>query len=244
MRRPSSYLAPMLLFCTLSGVPVDATAPPDDTLPTEVRKLVEEQRRQEEEFRREHQRRVRESRERLLAQLKAVQGRYTKDGDLDRAVAVRDEARRLEKQFADEVNLRARALIEAQAIENAVLAERQREKDREEAERGERARRERGVPAEVPLPPDLEVRGQVTAVSETGVIRIDRGRRQGLARGHTLEVYRFDPKPEWAGQLRLVEVGEGEALGVIVTPSNRKVTVFARDEVGTSILPKEASVRK
>jgi hypothetical protein len=86
------------------------------------------------------------------------------------------------------------------------------------------------------VPPPSDVQGTVSAV-RGDYISINKGSDQGLAKGHTLEVYRMSPKAEWVGRMRLVEVNNHEAVGIIIVPANRKVTVNKGDLVGSSILP-------
>lgn len=91
--------------------------------------------------------------------------------------------------------------------------------------------------ATTPQPPPSDVQGTVTAVTSDGYINVNKGSDHGLARNQTLYVYRMAPKPEYVGMMRLQSVNNHEAVGIIVEPRNRKVTVNKGDLVGSSILP-------
>ncbi len=89
-----------------------------------------------------------------------------------------------------------------------------------------------------PQPPPTDVQGTVTRVTEDGAyISLNKGSDHGLAKNQTLEVYRLNPKAEWVARIRIIQVNDHEAVGMIVLPSNRKVTVIKGDLVGSSILP-------
>jgi hypothetical protein len=89
-----------------------------------------------------------------------------------------------------------------------------------------------------PQPPPTDVQGVVTAVTADGTyISLNKGSDHGLAKNQTLEIYRLNPKAEWVGRIRIVQVNDHEAVGMIVLPANRKVTVLKGDLVGSSILP-------
>lgn len=89
-----------------------------------------------------------------------------------------------------------------------------------------------------PQPPPTDVQGVVTGVSSDGMyIGLNKGSDHGLAKNQTLEVYRMNPKAEWVARIRIVQVNDHEAVGMIVMPNNRKVTVLKGDQVGSSILP-------
>lgn len=89
-----------------------------------------------------------------------------------------------------------------------------------------------------PQPPPTDVQGKVVKVSDDGaLVSINKGSDHGLAKNQTLEVFRFSPKAEWVARIRIIQVNEHEAVGMIVLPQNRKVTVLPGDQVGSSILP-------
>jgi hypothetical protein len=95
--------------------------------------------------------------------------------------------------------------------------------------------------AEVQLPsqnpPPDDVKGTVTSVTPDGLVAISIGSDAGLLKGHTLEVFRTNPKPEYLGQIKLVEVGPHEAVGKILYPQYKK-RIQAKDEVASHIVPR------
>jgi len=117
---------------------------------------------------------------------------------------------------------------EKQNVEFARIIDEQRENALRSTSPGE---------ATKPQPPPNDVQGAVTAITDAGYISINKGSDHGLAKGQTLEVYRMSPKPEYVGLMRLLSVNNHEAVGIIVEPRNRKVTVLKGDLVGSSILP-------
>ncbi|HQR06231.1 MAG TPA: hypothetical protein PLN21_05390 [Gemmatales bacterium] len=87
-------------------------------------------------------------------------------------------------------------------------------------------------------PPPTDVQGVVTGVSSDGAyISLNKGSDHGLAKNQTLEVYRMNPKADWLARIRIIQVNDHEAVGMIVMPTNRKVTIVKGDLVGSSILP-------
>jgi len=76
--------------------PVHSTYPRDENLPEEARKWIDEQLKQEEVIRAEAEQKMRGMRMGLHGKLKQLQETYTKAGDLDRALAIREQVRRLE----------------------------------------------------------------------------------------------------------------------------------------------------
>jgi len=64
-------------------------------------------------------------------------------------------------------------------------------------------------------PPSQAVEGIVTEKSGD-LIRISIGSDAGLEKGHTLDLFRLKPTPQYLGQIRLTDVRAGEAVGVPV----------------------------
>jgi RNA polymerase sigma factor (sigma-70 family) len=73
----------------------------DENLPEDAKKLIADQQAKEETLRKELEKQLKSQRTELYAKLRKMQDVYTKAGDLDHAVAVRDQARRLEFFIAD-----------------------------------------------------------------------------------------------------------------------------------------------
>jgi hypothetical protein len=64
-------------------------------------------------------------------------------------------------------------------------------------------------------PPPQAVEGIVTEKSGD-LIRISIGSDAGLEKGHTLDLFRLKPSPQYLGQIRLTDVRAAEAVGVAV----------------------------
>lgn len=87
-------------------------------------------------------------------------------------------------------------------------------------------------------PPPQNVEGVVTETSPRGdLIRISIGSDAGLAKGHTLDVYRTDPSPQYLGQIRLTDVRATEAVGQPV--ERLKGAVKKGDLVASDVMPKK-----
>jgi hypothetical protein len=66
-------------------------------------------------------------------------------------------------------------------------------------------------------PPPQSVEGIVTETTGRGdLVRVSIGSDAGLEKGHTLDVYRLKPSPQYLGQIRLTDVRHNEAVGVPV----------------------------
>jgi hypothetical protein len=73
-----------------------------------------------------------------------------------------------------------------------------------------------GAESDVKNPPaDGEIRGEVTEIDEkSDLVRMSIiGADWGLAKGHTLEVYREGPKPLYLGTVRILDVAKTKAVG-------------------------------
>jgi hypothetical protein len=92
-------------------------------------------------------------------------------------------------------------------------------------------------------PPPGQVKGLVQKVTagpkDTTLVQISIGSDTGLAVGHTLEVYRLEPRPEYLGMIRVVNVAAGSAVGQLVrSPRGGKhVELRPGDHVASSIQP-------
>lgn len=85
-------------------------------------------------------------------------------------------------------------------------------------------------------PPPDDVRGIIKAVGQDGLVSISIGSDAGLLRGHTLEVFRTEPKPQYLGVVQIIEVSPHESVGKLLTPQFRKA-VQPNDQVASKILP-------
>lgn len=99
----------------------------------------------------------------------------------------------------------------------------------------DRLRKGGGVPDSSAIarenPPPASVEGLVKQTDPSGLVTISIGSDAGLLRGHTLDVYRLSPNPEYLGQLRLTDVRPNEAVGSVLRRS--KAPVKLGDRVGT-----------
>jgi hypothetical protein len=68
--------------------------------------------------------------------------------------------------------------------------------------------------------PPGKVEGKVKKVDAGGLVLIDLGSDDGLAKGHNLEVFRLDPQAKYLGTLRILEVRPKEAVGQPVRKLN------------------------
>jgi hypothetical protein len=83
-------------------------------------------------------------------------------------------------------------------------------------------------------PPPHQVSGLVTQVNSTGLMRINVGSDAGLAKGHTLEVFRLKPRPLYLGMIEIIEVSGSHAVGKAL--GNFKDKLQVGDQVASQIL--------
>jgi chromosome segregation ATPase len=147
----------------------------------------------------------------------------------------------LNQNFTSERNLRTETQIENGTLKerNAALeqnVQRLAHELEDSQTRGLQRARAAGQGAN-PQPPPNDVQGEVLAVSETGLVSINKGSDHGLAKNQTLEIYRMSPRAEWVARVRLIEVNNHESIGQVVLPTNRKVSIQKGDLTGSTILP-------
>ncbi|HMO35722.1 MAG TPA: hypothetical protein PKA06_06740, partial [Gemmatales bacterium] len=68
-------------------------------------------------------------------------------------------------------------------------------------------------------------------------IEVNKGSDHGLAKNQTLEIYRLSPKADWVARIRIIQVSDHSAVGIVILPQNRKATILKDDLVGSQILP-------
>lgn len=84
-------------------------------------------------------------------------------------------------------------------------------------------------------PPPEDVEGIVKQVDEkAGLCKISIGKEAGLAKGRSLHVYRLSPKPQYLGELRIVDVEAREATAKF-TPAQRATTLTPGDIVTSNL---------
>jgi hypothetical protein len=85
-------------------------------------------------------------------------------------------------------------------------------------------------------PPPEDIKGSIKAVAAgEGLVTINLGSDSGLARDHTLEVYRLKPTPQYVGIVRILDVRPNEAVGKLTL---RRGQVQVGDEVASEIVSK------
>jgi hypothetical protein len=85
-------------------------------------------------------------------------------------------------------------------------------------------------------PPADNVEGLIKEVDpKSGLVTITLGSDAGLAKGHTLEVFRLSPAPKYLGTIRILEVTVSQAVG---QPTDRSATMQVGDRVASQLLKK------
>jgi beta-lactamase regulating signal transducer with metallopeptidase domain len=90
-----------------------------------------------------------------------------------------------------------------------------------------------GAPAN---PPPGQLQGRVLKVEEK-LVRVSLGRDAGLKINHTLEVYRLHPEPQYLGRLRIEDVTQGEAVGLLLPSAAPVRPVQEGDQVASTLRP-------
>ncbi len=83
-------------------------------------------------------------------------------------------------------------------------------------------------------PPPENVEGRVTAAGTDGLLQLSIGSDAGLASGHTLELFRTQPRPTYLGKVRVIHVTPHEAVAQPLGKMNDKPQVG--DRVASRIL--------
>ncbi len=93
-----------------------------------------------------------------------------------------------------------------------------------------------GVATRGTNPPPDNVEGLIKRTDTSGLVTITIGSDSGIAKGHTLEVFRLKPLPKYLGQIRIVSVSHKEAVGQfagrMTGPLREGDTVAARVQGG------------
>jgi len=84
-------------------------------------------------------------------------------------------------------------------------------------------------------PPPDNVKGVVKSVAKDGLVSLSIGSDAGLLVGHTLEVFRVDPKAEYVGTVQILETSPHESVGKLMSPQSKRL-VRVNDQVATKIL--------
>lgn len=94
-----------------------------------------------------------------------------------------------------------------------------------------------GVAGVTTAKPQQHVEGLVSRTDGDRLVTITIGSDSGIAKGHTLEIFRFDPNPrnsKYLGRLKILDVREKEAVGEVEKRSAGMIRVG--DRVATSII--------
>ncbi len=84
-----------------------------------------------------------------------------------------------------------------------------------------------------PIENDLE--GEVREVTKEGFISISIGSDKGLLKGHTLEVFRLEPRSQYLGTIVIIDAGPKEAVGKVQNSQPGRV-IQPKDKVATRIV--------
>jgi regulator of replication initiation timing len=88
---------------------------------------------------------------------------------------------------------------------------------------------------EAPNPPPQKVQGKVIKLDKENLIQINVGSDHGLQKNHTLEVFRLQPRAEYLGMLRVVEVQNASAVGRMMPLSGKTKEIKEGDSVADSV---------
>ncbi|MCI0460201.1 MAG: hypothetical protein L0Z62_24890 [Gemmataceae bacterium] len=88
-------------------------------------------------------------------------------------------------------------------------------------------------------PPPNKVKGKVLKVDpkDKNLVEISLGSDSGLKVGHTLEIYRLQPRAEYLGRLEVIQVAPNSAVARILRQGDKGSAVQPGDEVASSIRP-------
>jgi hypothetical protein len=71
---------------------------------------------------------------------------------------------------------------------------------------------------------------------DRGLVEISIGSDDGINVGHTLQVYRLKPRPEYLGRIRILDAEHHKAVGQIMKSDGVRHSPMAKgDEVASSI---------
>jgi hypothetical protein len=144
-----------------------------------------------------------------------------------------------EPEQAKMKNVLAEAVIRAKTIQlrNESLTERIRGLERALAPKKADPPKGNDFPLAKPNPPPTKLDGLIEKVDpkDGSLVVISVGADAGLAKGHTLEVYRLKPAPKYLGTIQIIEVTQHKAVGRLLRRANAPVvTLDVGDNVASS----------
>ncbi len=154
----------------------------------------------------------------------------------ERDLTIADQSKEITLLRTDKIQLKTAAdsyqarLQELEAEYRRIV--RELEKERERIATGTTAN---GATTPSRPPPD-DVQGKVVEVTPEGFVSITIGSDHGLLKGHTLHVFRTEPKPLYLGELVIIEAGPKDAVGKLKKMDSRKL-VQPNDIVASRIVP-------
>jgi hypothetical protein len=88
-------------------------------------------------------------------------------------------------------------------------------------------------------PPSVPVKGVIENIERSGnsvLVKVSLGKDHGVEKGHTLEIYRLQPSPQYLGMIRIVEAEMHTSIGRFVTaPGKGPTELKIGDKVTSSI---------
>jgi len=145
-----------------------------------------------------------------------------------------------EQEQAKMKNVLAETVIRAKTIQlrNEALMERLRELELALAPKKAVPPKGNDFPPAKPNPPPTKLDGLIEKVDpkDRSLVVISIGSDAGLAKDHTLDVYRFKPAPKYLGMIGIIEVSQKKAVGRLIRHANAPVaTLGVGDHVTSSV---------
>jgi len=142
----------------------------------------------------------------------------------------------MEQEQAKIKKVHVEAEIRAKTIQrrNESLMERLRELELALAPKKADPLKGNDFPPAKPNPPPTKVNGLIEKVDpkDESLVVINVGPNAGLAKDHTLEVYRLKPAPKYLGMIRIIELSQHKAVGRMIMRAGTPVAML---EVGDSV---------
>lgn len=123
-------------------------------------------------------------------------------------------------------------------LRNESLMERLRELERALAPKKADPPKGNDFPLAKPTPPPTKVNGLIEKVDpkDGSLVVISVGSDAGLAKDHTLEVYRLKPAPKYLGMIQIIEVSPNKAVGRLIRRAKAPIAMLeAGDHVTSSL---------